>query len=157
MRIDINQQNKQASDWLLNIEDKRRSYIQAVSAFTDLAATQYSGMPHGTEISNPTMKKGINLADIEQAKEWIMVIELTEKCLSEKRKVFLEIRRHAERMEGTGDRGRNGWVVYVQARYADWHCRKFGMYFEPSKRVMFNWWHDIRDLTVRIGIKKGCL
>lgn len=154
--IDIQRQNKEALKWILNYAEKRDSYIAQSASFSELGATAYTGMPHGSEVGDPTLKKGITLIDLEYQKKWLMVIEKMELTLSDKRKIFLELRRRAELIE-TSEVGRPGWVGYVQAKYADWHYRQYGKGYPPSKQTMCKWMNDIVDVAVRLAIREGVL
>ena len=157
LAIDIKKQNLEALRWILNYSQYRESYIQMQAEFNEVAATQYTGMPHGSGVGNPTIKKAVSLAEIERMKKWIMTIEYMERTLSEKRLAFLEFRRRAECLDRSRDVGRPGWVDYVQARYAEWHDTRYGHGYPPSKRTMIDWMDNIIDVTVRIAIKQGVL
>lgn len=157
LAIDLQRQNREALKWILNYSEYKNAYISATTAFSMLASTNYSGMPHCTDISQPTQNKAVTLTELEHKKQWIMTIEQMERTLSEKRKAFLEFRRRADTIKENCDVGRPGWVDYVQARYADWHDVRYGYGYPPSKQTMCKWMNDIVDVTVRIGIKNGVL
>lgn len=154
--IDVQRQNKEALKLILNYTEMRKAYIDATAAFTDIAATAYTGMPHGSGTSNPTHNKAVKLVDIDALKDKLMVVESMEKTLSEKKRAFLDFRRRAEVVETKGV-GRPPWVDYVQARYGMWHEQRYGVAFVPSRRAMITWMNDIVDVTVRIGIKLDVL
>ncbi|WP_373325644.1 hypothetical protein [Sporomusa paucivorans] len=156
LAIDINAQNREALKWILNYHELRKAYISLTEEFSEIAATAYTGMPHGSGVGNPTMHKSIKLMDLEYHKKWLIVIEMMERTLSEKRQVYLEFRRRAECLDNNAV-GRPGWVGYVQARYADWHERRYGQGYPPSKQTMSKWMNDIVDVTVRLAIRQGIL
>ncbi|MCM0759964.1 hypothetical protein M7775_15505 [Sporomusa sphaeroides DSM 2875] len=156
LAIDINAQNREALKWILNYHELRKTYISLTEEFSEIAATAYTGMPHGGGVGNPTMHKSIKLMDLEYHKKWLIVIEMMERTLSEKRLTFLDLRRRAECM-GNNNVGRPGWVGYTQVKYADWHDRRYGREFVPSKRVMYNWMDNIVEITVRLAIRQGLL
>lgn len=154
---DLKHENKIAAWWLLHYAERRKIYMEARKSFTVLKATAI-GMPRGSDIGFPTERKSEQLMNLEMDRLWLMTVEDAERCLSEKKRAFLEFRRRAEGMEfQRQDVGRPGWVDYVQARYADWHHRRYGGDYVPTDRTLRNWWHSIVDLTVRIAIRRGCL
>jgi hypothetical protein len=154
---DIKKQNQTASEWLLYYHQKRQSYFLMLNNFSELAATQYTGMPHGSGISNPTAQKAVDLSRLKEYELWIMTIEDVERILSPKKKVFLEVRRQAEMIKHDGDNGRPNWAGYVQVNYAEKISRIYGYDHVPSERTMRSWWNEMADLVVRIAIKRGCL
>lgn len=156
LAIDINAQNREALNWILNYHELRKEYIALTEEFSELAATAYTGMPHGSGVGNPTMQKTIKLMDLKYQEKWLITIEMMERILSEKRLAFLEFRRRAECLEGRTV-GRPDWVGYVQVKYADWHERRYCRAFVPSKRVMHNWMDNIVEITVRLAIRQGIL
>jgi hypothetical protein len=155
-QLDYQQQNKLATRWLLEYSERKQNYITRLQEFVPLAATQYSGQPKGTDISQPTQNKGVSLAQLDADKLWLITIEDTERILSRKKKAFLDFRRLAEKIS-TGEPGRPGWSAFVSTRFADWHYREYGYEFVPTDRTMREWWHHIVDIAVRIAIRRGCL
>jgi hypothetical protein len=148
----IQAENKEASGWLLNYNDRIIKYKEALSEFSELSATVYTGMPHGSGVGFPTMNKAITLAEIERQKQWLMSVEETAMCLSEKKRAFLDFRRQAYLMPR--EVGRPGWVVYVQCKYADWHGRRYGREYMPTEKTVRDWWRQIVDIAARIAIRK---
>lgn len=146
-----NKSNATASDWLLNIADRRRQYVRRQSEFSCLSVVASDGQPSAHNPGRPTERMGMQLVDLEAAKCWIMTIELVESMLSPKKIAFLQLRREAGELPGTGDPGRPSWVPYVQANLM---CRHG---IDLSRDAMFDWWHELIELTVRVAIKRGCL
>ena len=166
MTIDIKAENKKAADWLLNYQSKRAAYIEAVQGmqeFDVIGATEYTGMPGGSGVSNPAERMGLTLVDytlqapeLELQRNWILTIEDVERVFGEKKLVFLELRRRAANLE-FNTVGRPAWTGYVQVKYADWFYRKYGKASVPGKQTMLEWWNDMVDLTARVAIRHGCL
>lgn len=164
--IDIKAENEKASQWLLDYPQRKNTYIEAIEnmqEFSALSATEYTGMPGGGKVGHPAESKGMVLVDfglqkseLKKQLQWILAVEDTEKTLSEKRLVFLELRRRASHLE-LNQVGRPAWTAYVQTKYADWHYRKYGRASVPSKQAMISWWNDMVDVTARIAIRRGCL
>ena len=143
--------NTTAAEWLLNIADRRRQYVQRQSEFSCLSVVTSDGQPSAHNPGRPTERMGMQLVDLEAAKCWIMTIELVESMLSPKKSAYLQLRREANGMPGTGERGRPAWVGYVQCALINRHG------IDLSESAMLNWWHEIVELTVRVAIKRGCL
>lgn len=143
--------NDLAADWLLHVNSRRRQYFQQQSEFAVLSVAVSDGQPSAHNPGKPTERKGLQLADIENAKQWIITIELVEGMLSPKKRLFLDIRRAAEAQKYDRDNGRPDWVPYVSVKLQE----KTGI--EISDRTMRSWWQGIVELTVRVAIKRGCL
>lgn len=154
---DIKRQNQIASEWLLHYHKRRSEYFERLSQFSPIAATQYTGMPHGSGVGNTTASKAIDLGGLKSDEIWIMTIEDAERILSPKKAIFLEVRRMAEDIKYDGDIGRPNWTGYTQVNYAEKINRMYGYDRVPSERAMNNWWNSMVDIVVRIAIKRGCL
>ena len=142
--------NTTAADWLLNIADRRRQYVQRQSEFSCLSVVTSDGQPSAHNPGRPTERKGMQLAELEAAKCWIITIEMVESMLSPKKTAFLAIRRESEG-PSMNDRGRPAWVDYAQMQLMERHG------IDLSRRAMFDWWREIVELTVRVAIRRGCL
>lgn len=154
---DIERENKLASDWLLYYHQRRQEYFEAKANFSELAATAYTGMPHDSNVGNPTLKKGLQLGKIKEDELWIMTIEDVERILSPKKLIFLEVRRRAEEIKHDGDNGRPDWVGYTQCAYSEKIANHYGYEHVPSERTMRTWWRSMADIVVRVAIRRGCL
>lgn len=163
---DTKHENDKTSEWLLDYPQRKNAYIEALEAireFTELSSTQYTGLPGGCGVGRPSEEKGLRLVrigiteeELQLQEKWLEVVELAEQTMSEKKLVFLELRRGAENLELTRG-GKHPWVTYVQVRYADWHYRRFGRASVPSRQTMIDWWNAMVNVTVRLAIRKGCL
>lgn len=154
---DIKKQNQTAAEWLLHYHQRRQSYFQMLNNFSELAATQYTGMPSGSGTGNPTAQKAVDLSKLKEYELWIMTIEDVERILSPKKAIFLEVRRMAEDIKHDGDIGRPNWAGYTQVNYAEKINRLYNYDHVPSDRTMRSWWDSMVDIVVRIAIKRGCL
>jgi len=142
--------NEQAAEWLLNIDERRRSYAQRQQEFACLSVVNGDGQPRSMSPGNPTQRKGMQLADLDASRCWIITIEIVESMLSPKKAVFLQLRREAVLLQ-SDEPGRPAWVPYVQERLISKHG------VDLSRRALFDWWHELVELTVRIAIKRNCL
>lgn len=154
--IDVKKQNEQAHKWLLENEDMRKQYIAKKTAFSEIAATAYTGMPHGSGVSNPCEDKAITLVELDRLKLQLMVIESVEWMLDEDKSAFLMFRRRAEVIKEKGV-GRPPWADYVQARFSEWYVQRYGREKVPHRNTLSEWMNEIVDITVRIAIKMGAM
>lgn len=159
--IDFKGQNKIAEKWLLEYPERKQQYIERMHEFGVLGSTVYTGLPTGTDVGMPTQAKAITLVHLDEERLWIMTIEDTESTLSEKKRAFLDARRWVDEQQQEFDPGaeggRPGWIDRTVIRYAKWHERRYGRYYEPSRRAIMYWWNEIINVAVRIAIKRGCL
>jgi hypothetical protein len=153
----IQNQNKVACDWLLNYYQKLESYQDMINQFQMLGATQNDGMPHGSGTSNPCQNKAVSLIDIDNYKNWLIVIEQVESMLSEKSDEFLRLWRLAEHADNQRSTGRPGWYNEVRNGYAKFFQKRYGKYFLPSNGTLKNWRLRLIEVTCRLAIRKGLL
>lgn len=154
--MNVKQENKIACDWLLNYHQKLEAYQEMISSFSTLAATVNDGLPHSSTVGNPCMNKAISLTDIENYKNWLMVIETVEGMLNEKSREFLRLWRNAEHRERR-EVGRPGWYNEVSNGYAEFFQKRYGKYFLPSKDQLKKWRNDLVNVTARLAIRKNLL
>ena len=154
---DIRQQNRKALYMILHLDSLKKEYAFAMNNMSFLGAQNLDGMPHGTNVGNPTQQKAMRLTDMETNKSWIMAIEAMEETLNEKQKAFLAIRRKAEQIaEVRRVKGRPSWIAYVQSAYNEWYLTRFGTAICISKDTLQVWQTKIVDKTVRLAIYYGC-
>ena len=151
--------NKKVAGWLLWYPERKREYEQRREAILYASPGPPDGMPRGTEVSDPTGRKGQKLGDLETDQAWICLVEEVEAKLPPKMQVFLRLRREAE-YNKTGLRGRPGWVGYVQEHYsmemAKANNRRPSDYWVED-RTFFTWWDRIVTYTVIRASKRRLL
>ncbi len=153
---DYKRQNKIALRMILSLDELKEQYANSLKSISVLGAQNLDGMPHGTNVSNPTEQKCIKLLDIEKTKAWIIAIETMESRLSEIKRHFLKVRREAEKKAPpTG--GRPGWGAYVESHFAEWMYEEYGRIFCLPMRTALDWQREIVDMTVRLAIYYGAL
>lgn len=158
MRItDTKQQNKKALYMILHKQDLCEQYATELNNISFLGAQNLDGMPHSSNVGNPTQQKALKLTDIESKKNWIITIEAMENTLPENQVEFLRLRRMAEDTSFKAPvRGRPSWVAFVQTRYNDWYNKRYGKETCISEDTLKSWQARIVDKTVRIAIYNGC-
>jgi hypothetical protein len=154
---DVKQQNKKALYMILHKQDLCEQYATELNNISFLGAQNLDGMPHSSNVGNPTQQKALKLMDIEIKKNWIITIEAMEDTLTENQTEFLKLRRMAEDNSFKSPvRGRPAWVVFVQTRYNDWYKKRYGKDIFVSEITLKTWQTNIVDKTVRIAIYNGC-
>jgi hypothetical protein len=154
VEINFKQQDKIASEWLLNYQEKRKQYLEATASYCELSAAITTGLSHGNTVIKPTEKHGVALVELETQKLWLMTVEDTEKVFSDKKQAFIAFRRKARELEPSAEVGRPGWVDYVQVRYAEWHEKRYGKYVLHDKKTFSVWWNEIVNIAVRIALAR---
>ncbi|TCL39975.1 hypothetical protein EV210_101175 [Anaerospora hongkongensis] len=162
---EMNEQDKQAAEWLLNFPDKRKAYFESMAKMyntngeyaSEVAATLYTGMPKGSDVGRPAEDKAIGLVELSQQNIWIMTIEDVYKVLSPKKLIFLEARRQAEITYYDAKQGRPGWVAETAKQYCNLIEKQYGYYHLPAEKTVKSWWKDVINITVRVAQRRGCL
>ncbi len=90
-----------------------------------------------------------------KAVRWLRAVEILEQGMSEEKRLFLKLRREAERQKGNGfSRGRHGWVIRVQHRLAEeMEERHPGRCFWMGERTLKVWWKDMICRTAEIAAR----
>lgn len=150
MRRDL----KNAEYFLLNYEQEMRSYEDAKEESKALpcAHDEKAGTRRGSMAGHPTEAnalKNVMFDDTYPAYPWLKAVEIVQRGLGERKLIFLQVRRMAERQHR--GRGRKAWVVFVQNRYIDAVQRRYlsDMTYVSEKTVRL-WWRDIVRRTVEI-------
>lgn len=151
----IREQNRKATYHLLHIDEERKKYQRDMNGLSFIRSPMLTGMPHGTDISNPTMNNAEKIFSLEDDYKWIPVISAVEASLTEKQSKFLDLRRKAEKIPHT--QGRPNWVSYVQTQYSLWYQSKYGNIRVVHRNTLNGWMDDIVELTVRVAISNACL
>jgi hypothetical protein len=142
---------------ILHKQDLCEQYATEMNNISFLGAQNLDGMPHGSNVGNPTQQKALKLTDIETKKNWIIAIEAMEDTLSENQTEFLRLRRLAEDNSfKVPVRGRPSWVAFVQSHYNDWYSQRYKKDICVSEDTLKTWQARIVDKTVRIAIYNGC-
>lgn len=150
----MQRENKILTKWLLEYDTLQESYKEKLAAHTEIAATNYTGMPHASGIGNPTSSKAIIAASIAELAEIIAIIQAVHRILSPKQMIFLQARRDAYTMIHDSV-GRPGWVEDAQINYTKAIHYRYGYHENPSEQTIHKWWRQILDLTARVAGRMG--
>lgn len=150
------------ADWLLNKDDYIAAYIEQRNEV--LQATQGGNLTLGTTIqtgrtSNPTEHTALCLLAIgrdDEFNQWVEFCTQVEHMLALKQRILLELRR-----EYRDKRGPDGWIVPVQARYAERMAVATGKSdaecWVESRVTLWRWWEEIiADATI-LAAQRGLL
>lgn len=157
---DYAEENRIASGWLLHYADRLTYHAirRQESEEATVSALGGDGQPRGSDISDPTAKRALELAteDIEKTEAWLAVIrEVEDEIFEIKLRVWLTVRR-----EFRGLKGRHEWLPRAARRYGEEMAKELGMPEEKvyrSDSMLLKYWDVLVDFTVRKAIRRGLL
>lgn len=147
-------ENKILTKWLLEYDELQEAYNTRLSSHTELAATNYTGMPHASGTGNPTSSKAMTAVTISELADAIAVVQAVHRTLSAKQMIFLQARRDAH-ITVHDTVGRPGWVQDTQTNYTKAIHYRYGYYNTPCEQTIVRWWGQMLDLTARIAGRMG--
>ena len=154
---EIKYDNEIASDWLLYYPYRRRQYYEDLLDAENSRPVSEVNVKTGP--GNQTMQKAIQKIELTQTEQWLQCVEDVENIFSEKKRIFLQVRREAAYMVKSV-RGRPAWVLYVQRHYADRMAERYNTTpdkFWVSETTLKDWWHEMVEVMARVALKRGCL
>lgn len=141
---------KLAEYYLLNYEVELQRYREAKEEYMTYKPEQDDnvGGGKGNMTGNPTEQVALRAMQFDSRYEgykWLKAVEIVQRGLGERKNIFIRVRREAERQNiYTIGRGRKGWVLFVQRRYAEEMEKRFivpEVYI--NKNTLVTWWKDI--------------
>lgn len=141
---------KLAEYYLLNYESELKKYKEAKEEYMTYKPEQDDnvGGGKGNMTGNPTEQVALRAMQFDSRYEgykWLKAVEIVQRGLGERKNIFIRVRREAERQNiYTIGRGRKGWVLFVQRRYAEEMKKRFivpEVYI--NKNTLVTWWKDI--------------
>lgn len=150
---------KTAEHFLLHYEKELANYNNAKDEFMNYREERDENIGGGRSgVGKPTEEKALREIAFERQYEgyrWLKAVEIVQRGLGERKNIFIRVRREAERnnLYAIG-RGRKGWVVFAQRRYAEEIERRF-IVAEVwiGERTLQSWWQDIINQTVFVANK----
>lgn len=141
---------KLAEYYLLNYEAELQRYKEAKEEYMTYKPEQDDNVGGGKSnvTGNPTEQavlKGMQFDGQYEGYKWLKAVEIVQRGLGERKNIFIRVRREAERQNiYTIGRGRKGWVLFVQRRYAEEIERRFIVpeVYIPERTIR-KWWNDI--------------
>lgn len=138
---------------LLKIDDEKMKYLEERERYIS-----DGGKYNELESGNPTERAAMRGADFDASYPllpWIQAVGIVERTMSDRKKLFIDARRLAEKKHCNGfRRGRPGWVIITQRYYISVVEKKYLMQNEwISERTLKTWWKDIIALTATVANK----
>ena len=159
----IVEDKKLAEFYLLNYETELKKYELAKEEFINYQENTDENIGGGRSsiTSNPTEKAVLLTEQFNKRYEgyrWLKAVEIVQRGLGERKNIFIKARRDAEKnsMYSTS-KGRKGWVIFVQHRYADLMEKRFIIPGAlASENTIKGWWKDIVNQTIFVSNKILC-
>ena len=148
---------KTAALYLLHYEERKADYEAARDEY--LKKDGRAGGARGSLPGKPTETLAVKGADYDLQHDeyfWLQAVAIAERTLSDRRLIFLQVRREAEQKKGhLGFRsGRKAWRAYVQAVFPE---RVEERYWQSEKPLyvstMQRWWDEMVN-TVMLAHSK---
>lgn len=151
---------KLAEYYLLNYEVELQRYKEAKEEYMTYRdeSDDNVGGGKGNMTGNPTEQAVLKRMQFDSTYEgykWLKAVEIVQRGLGERKNIFIRVRREAERQNiYTIGRGRKGWVLFVQRRYAEEIERRFiqAEVYVAEKTIRM-WWNDIIYHTIFVSGK----
>lgn len=151
---------KLAEYYLLNYEVELQRYKEAKEEYMTYKPEQDDnvGGGKGNMTGNPTEQavlRGMQFDSQYEGYKWLKAVEIVQRGLGERKNIFIRVRREAERQNiYTIGRGRKGWVLFVQRRYAEEMEKRFIIpEVWVAENTIKSWWKDIVNQTVFVANK----
>lgn len=151
---------KLAEYYLLNYEVELQRYREAKEEYMTYKPEQDDnvGGGKGNMTGNPTEQialKGMQFDSTYDGYKWLKAVEIVQRGLGERKNIFIRVRREAERQNiYTIGRGRKGWVLFVQRRYAEEIERRFiQAEVQIGERTIQSWWYDLINQAIFVANK----
>lgn len=131
-----------------------------MSAFPEGGRVENVGGGRGNLPGSPTESKALKAVAYDESQEaytWLKAVEIVQRSLGERKNIFIEIRRDAEKEAmGNKGQGRPGWVTYCQMKYqAAMEERFLESAHYVGARTIREWWGQLvgKVAAVRARIK----
>lgn len=151
---------KLAEYYLLNYEAELQRYKEAKEEYMTYRDESDDNVGGGksNRTSNPTEQaalRGMQFDSTYDGYKWLKAVEIVQRGLGERKNIFIRVRREVERNNlYTIGRGRKGWVMFVQRRYAEEMEKRFIIpEVWVAENTIKSWWKDIVNQTVFVANK----
>lgn len=149
---DMREDRKKAEHCILNYEKEKADYEAQKEEY--LADRKKESAGRKSMPANPTETIAVISAQYDaehEAYSWLKAVELALKTFGERKHIFIDVRKEAER-HVTG--GRKKWVLYTQRRYSEEIQQRFlndmGWLGERTVRA---WWYQIINCVVEFHLR----
>lgn len=156
---EVRSENKIVASWLLWYPDRKAEYEKKREAVLHSSPPGLQEVIHvdGGKLADSTGNKAARLADLDpRTAKWLALVEEVERRLPWKMRIFLRLR-----WELRHYRGRRGWTVAMQHRYAEEVAKHLGKPEEEcwveDRTTFWRWWVRIVEYAARLAAKAGLL
>lgn len=159
---ELREDNQLVSSWLIYYRERKRNV--ELEREDILYRTQQPGSDRvsSSTISDPTYQRGEELErKTAQDMLWLDTVEMVYRMVGPKKQLLLQLRQEeAENPTTQSKRGRPGWVIWVQSRWAERYASMTG--YPPdvcwlSDGMVRNMWSDIVARCAILAAKRGLL
>ena len=154
---DMQDDRKIAERFILNFEAEQKKHEVAKRDYFE--SQRHNGEKvggKGNMPGNPTQAAAIRSAQYDEENPsylWLKAVEIALRTFGERKRIFISVRQEAAH-HNIGGRGRHGWVVYTQRRYAEEIEKRFinanGWLGDRRIRDM---WRQILDCVVEVHLR----
>ena len=154
----INQDKDDAKYYLLKYEQEYSTYINKKQEYLTYKEEVDENVGGGKSniTGNPTERVAMKSIEFDNSYEpykWLKAVEIVQRSLGERKNIFIKVRREADKVAHIS-KGRKGWIVFVQRRYAEEMEKRF---IQPvaymSERTLQSWWYDIINQVIFVQNK----
>lgn len=155
----MNEDRKLAEDFILNYENHKKDYERKKRDWLEQSRPPVDtniGGGKGNLPGHPVEDMAIKSADYDAERPrylWLRAVGIALRTFGERKRIFIACRQEAEH-HNIGGRGRHGWVVYTQRRYAEEIENRFinanGWMSDKTVRL---WWQQILECIVEIHLR----
>lgn len=149
---EMREDRKKAEHCILFYEKEKKQYEAEKEQF--LADQKNESVGRKSMPASPTEAIAVISAQYDaehEAYPWLKAVELALKTFGERKHIFVDVRREAER-HCTG--GRKKWVLYTQRRYSEEIQKRFlNDIGWLGERTVRSWWYQIVNSIVEFHLR----
>lgn len=144
--------NKKVAVWLLWYPERKMECEQRRDSILYASPGPPDGMPRGTEVSDPTGRKGQKLGDLQTDEQWICLVEEVERRLPWKMQILLRLKRQYR----IGARGKPV-RLWIALDYSEEVSRRINKDYSVGIEQIDKSWGRVVEYAARLAAKKGLL
>lgn len=140
---------------LLHYDELLKDYEKRKAVALIVMQSNVSG-GHGSLPGKPTENTAIRSADYDERSndyQWLRAVRIVEESLSERKKIFLEVRRRAEK-QAQKVNGKVSWVSWTYTEYENIMVKRYKKVSNRSERTMRAWWQELVEEVRLVYLKR---
>lgn len=159
---ELREDNQIVSSWLIYYRERKRNLELMREEILERTQQPGSYRVSSSTISDPTYQRGEELErKTAQDMKWLETVDMVKRMLGTKKLLLLELRQEeAENPTTQNKRGRPGWVIWVQCRWAEEYAKITGNPADVcwiTDGIIRNMWSDIVSRCAILAAKRGLL